>query len=137
MEQFKLGADGKLFDLPAGPLKVAFGGEFESWDLNEQQVTSAGNGPASVGGSSLHEYHFQRRISSAYGEVNFPITSPDMQIPFLQKVDADVSGRFDLYNDVGSTFNPKFGVNWQVIDDVRIRYDISSSFVAPAMDRVG
>ncbi len=137
MEQFKIGADGKLFDLPAGPLKVAFGGEYQSWDLNEQQVTNAGNGPASVGGSSLHEYHFQRRVSSAYGELDIPVTSPDMQIPLMQKIDVDVSGRFDSYNDVGSTFNPKFGVQWQAIDGVRIRYDISSSFVAPAMDILG
>jgi iron complex outermembrane recepter protein len=137
MYQFKLGADGTLFDLPAGPVKVAVGGEAQSWALDEQEVLSQGTGPQTLGGASLDQYHFQRRVLSAFGEADIPVVSPDMGIPFVERLEVDMSGRFDSYNDVGSTFNPKLGVSWQPLDGVKLRYDISSSFVAPAMDILG
>jgi iron complex outermembrane receptor protein len=137
MHQLKLGADGPLLDLPAGAIKLAVGGEVQGWDLNEQQLLSQGTGPTNLGGAALKQFHFQRVVVSAFQELEIPLISPEMSVPFVRRLDADLSGRFDSYSDVGSTFNPKFGIGWEVLDGIRLRYDVSSSFVAPSMDILG
>ena len=50
--------------------------------------------------------------------------------PFVQKVSIDVSARYDKYSDVGPTFNPKYGIDWVVTDDIKFRGNYSTSFVA-------
>jgi iron complex outermembrane receptor protein len=66
-----------------------------------------------------------------------PIISPEMRIPFVEKFDFDVSGRYDDYSDFGSTANPKFGATWQVVTGIKLRGDIASSFVAPPLTAIG
>jgi iron complex outermembrane receptor protein len=135
--QFRLGADGTMFDLPGGPLKAAFGAEYVKYDLTEHQVNAQGTGPASVGGSSLHEYQFQRSVKAVYAELNVPLIGEGNALPFVQGLTIDASGRYDSYSDVGSTFNPKGGIDWIVTDDLKLRGSMSKSFVAPAADILG
>jgi iron complex outermembrane receptor protein len=49
----------------------------------------------------------------------------------------DVSGRLDHYNDFGNTTNPKIAFDWRVYDDLKLRADWSTSFVAPPEDEIG
>ena len=135
--QFRVGADGTLFELPAGPVKGALGAEFLKYDLNERQTNAQGTGPASQGGSSLHEYQFQRSVKAVYGELDVPLVGKQNALPLVEKLDVGVSGRYDSYSDVGPTFNPKIGVGWQMLDWVKLRSSMSRSFVAPADDILG
>jgi iron complex outermembrane receptor protein len=135
-EQFKIGADGTLFTLPAGPIKAAIGGEDVNYGL-VQKVTKTDNiGPAGYG-SGFNVYNFARNVQSVYGEINVPVISPEMNIPLVQKFSVDVSGRYDHYSDVGPTKNPKFAADWTVINDLKFRATYSTSFVAPQLDSVG
>ncbi|MDP1125277.1 TonB-dependent receptor, partial [Klebsiella pneumoniae] len=45
-----------------------------------------------------------RNISSAYGELNVPVT---------KELEAQLALRYDNYSGVGSTTNPKLGIRWQ------------------------
>jgi iron complex outermembrane receptor protein len=135
--QFRWGMDGTLVRLPAGPLKAAIGAEYVKYNLKEHQTNSQGTGPASVGGSSLHEYHFQRSVKALFGELQFPLIGEDAAIPLMRSLTMDISGRYDSYSDVGPTFNPKFGIDWFVTGGLKLRGSMSRSFVAPASDILG
>jgi iron complex outermembrane receptor protein len=60
-----------------------------------------------------------------------------MNIPLVRKFSVDVSWRYDHYDDVGNTSNPKFAADWEVIDGFKIRGNWASSFVAPQLSSVG
>lgn len=134
--QLKLDVDGPLFDLPAGPVKVAIGGEIQNWHLTHNTQGSNGTGSLLLGQQDLF-FHYGRTITSAYAEINAPVVSPDMHIPLVQAFNVDVSGRFDNYSDVGQTANPKFAADWTPFDGIKLRGNYSTSFVAPPMGVLG
>jgi iron complex outermembrane receptor protein len=136
MQQFKISADGSLFDLPAGPLKVAFGADSIDYGLTQKVVKTNSEGPASYG-SGFSVFHFPRSVASFYGEADFALVSPEMGVPLVNKLDFDISGRYDSYSDVGNTANPKFAADWTVIEGLKLRGSYSTSFVAPQQDSIG
>jgi iron complex outermembrane receptor protein len=134
--QFRLGIDGSLFDLPAGAVKGALGGELYSNSLVQYVAKTNSTGPA-VYGSSYAIYQYHRNVDSAFAEVRIPVISPSMNIPLVHRLDIDLSGRFDDYSDVGPTRNPKYAGTWQVTSWFSLRGDYSTSFVAPQLDSIG
>lgn len=135
-EQYRINIDGSLFDLPAGTVKVAGGGEIYTNSLVQSVAKTNSTGPSSYG-SGYSVFHFRRAVDAVYGEVQIPVLSPEMQIPFAQKLDIDVSARYDNYSDVGPTTNPKVAANLTVIDGLKLRGTYSTSFVAPQLDSIG
>jgi iron complex outermembrane receptor protein len=136
VEQFRLSANGTAFSLPAGDVKVAFGGEFLGTQLYENTVQGANAGPSSQLSTQV-QLNFHRRVYSAFAEVDVPVIGPDMHVPLVQKFAVDISGRYDDYSDFGVTANPKFSFDWQVVDDLKLRGNWSTSFVAPSLDVLG
>jgi|CZQE01.1.fsa_nt_gi iron complex outermembrane receptor protein len=134
--QMKLDFQGGIFNLPAGEVKVAFGGEHYWADETQKINGSNGTGP-SVTGATFRQYMYKRTVNSAYGEIVIPVISPDMGIPFFRRVDLDISGRYDHYSDVGSTTNPKFAANWEVFEGVKLRGNYATAFVAPPLAVIG
>lgn len=135
-QQVRLGTDGKLFKLPGGDVRVAFGGEMVRYQLSQYTFKPNNTGPSTLG-SATNVYNFKRNVYSAYGEIVVPIIGPDNHIPLIQSLTADVSGRYDHYSDVGTTKNPKYALNWEITDGIKIRGNYSTSFVAPQLDSIG
>ncbi|MEG3149274.1 TonB-dependent receptor [Sphingomonas sp. ZT3P38] len=134
--QIKLDFQGGVFDLPAGEVKVAFGGE-HYWADETQKINNAnGTGP-SVTGATFRQYMYERTVNSAYAEIVVPVISPDMDIPFFRRVDVNISGRYDKYSDVGGTTNPKFAANWELFEGVKLRGNYATAFVAPPLAVIG
>lgn len=136
VQQFRVSVNGSPFDLPAGPVRIAVGGEDLRTQLAEQVDGSNNSGPASTGSQYL-TYNFARVVNSAYGELELPLIGASMDIPLVHKLDFDVSGRYDHYSDFGTTTNPKFGLDWVVIQGLKLRGSVSRSFVAPPLDVLG
>ncbi|MEO9131939.1 MAG: TonB-dependent receptor, partial [Sphingomonas sp.] len=134
--QIKLDFQGKLFSLPAGDVKMAFGGE-HYWSEQTQKINGAnGTGPT-VTGSSFRQYLYNRTVNSAYAELVVPLISPEMNIPLIRRLTVDISGRYDKYSDVGDTSNPKFAADWEVFEGVKLRGNYATSFVAPPLAVIG
>jgi iron complex outermembrane receptor protein len=136
MSQARLQAQGTLFDMPAGPVKLAIGGEANRTSLYEYLAQGQGAGPTSSS-AVYRQWHFSRDVQSAYAEANIPIISAAAGIPLMQSLTLDVSGRLDHYSDFGNTTNPKIAFDWRVYDDLKLRADWSTSFVAPPEDEIG
>jgi iron complex outermembrane receptor protein len=94
------------------------------------------NAGASVG-SQVYRYNFGRKDFAEFVEADIPLVSPAMAFPLVQKFELDLAVRHDDYSDFGPTTNPKASFNWDVIDGLRLRGNISTSFVAPPLNLVG
>jgi iron complex outermembrane receptor protein len=136
MKDFHLGMDGSLLELPGGPLRFAAGGEWLAIIQDSENDYPGNFGP--VGQSATIAYYpLKRNVYSYFGELDIPLVSPDMSITLVRSLDFDISGRYDDYSDVGPTANPNFAAEWGVIDGLKIRANISTSFVAPSQRSVG
>jgi hypothetical protein len=132
----KLEVQGILADLPAGPLRVAVGAEY-MWVTQDVATIAAGGLGASAGLSDYFKFSLARNVYSGYAELVAPMISPDMGVPLVQSLDIDISGRYDRYSDVGPTANPKYAVNWKIYDDLKLRANYASAFVAPPLATIG
>lgn len=134
--QIRLGIQGSLFSLPAGDLKIAVGGEY-MWQEQTQKISgSNGTGPTSTG-SNFRVYNYGRKTKSAYIEGYIPVISPEMEVPFAYRLDLSAAIRYDHFNDVGDTSNPKFAANWEIVPGFKLRGNWSKSFVAPPIGVIG
>lgn len=74
-----------------------------------------------------------RTVSSAYGELNVPLISALNRRPGLERLTVTAAGRFEHYERIGSTFNPKLGLLWSPLPDVAVRSSYGTSFRAPLL----
>lgn len=122
-------AQGTAFKLPAGDLKVAVGAQFRTEALKNSGVTfTSGLTPLSTRSPDK-----ERKVTAAFIEVRAPLIGPDQAIPGVQKLELSLAGRLEDYDDIGSTTNPKIGLMWTPVDDLKIRANWGTSFRAPAM----
>ena len=123
--------DGPIFDLPAGAVKIAAGGEYLHETFDEYGTTNNSVG-ASLANSSYYSYREGRSIYSGFIETSIPLISPTMNFPLVQSFSIDAAGRYDRYSgNVGDTANPKVAFDWLVVDGIKARGSWGTSFVAP------
>jgi iron complex outermembrane receptor protein len=128
--------NGSLFSLPAGDVKTAIGGEVYVQHIIKDATGTNNTGPA-ASGASFQRFRYERTVESGFVEFQVPLISPEMNIPLVQKLSVDVSGRIDAFNDVGTVAVPKYALDWQVNDDLKLRANYSQSFVAPPLLSLG
>ena len=126
------GVDGRIsneiYQMPAGPLAFALGGEWrrESLSQTNQPILSSGD---IVGGSgtipSLPEV--SRDVTAVFVEFNIPI---------IKNLEANVAVRYDHYSDFGNTTNPKISLRWQPAKDFLLRGAWGTGFRAPTLSEL-
>src|SRR5690606_12380979 len=116
---------GALFELPAGTVHVAVGGELYLQHILKDNVGNTNIGPSSIG-ASLQRYHYKRLVTSGFAEIQVPLVSPEMGVPLIDHLAFDISGRMDSFSDVGETSNPKFAVDWGITHDLKLRANYST-----------
>jgi iron complex outermembrane receptor protein len=129
--------DGTLAKLPGGDLKFAVGGEAVHYTLRQDLTRPLNIGPATTGSSTLNLRYRPRTVVSAFIETLIPIIGPEMDVPFVRSLSLNLSGRYDHYNDFGSTKNPKVAADWEIMEGLKLRANFAKSFVAPALTSRG
>jgi outer membrane receptor protein involved in Fe transport len=122
-----LNVDGVLLDLPAGPIRVAVGGELRHEGYIDRNATALVSGQIQRG---------NRDIRSAYGELLVPIFGDANRQPLLEKVQLSLAGRYEDYRGLASTFNPKAGVLWSPVRGLNLRGSYDTSFRAPLLSEM-
>ena len=124
--QTSLRLDGSLFELPAGKVRVALGGEhiFISQARSSIGIKATSDTVGAFG---------SRKIDALYGEVFLPVVGPDMNVPLVRSLDLDLALRAEKYSDFGKTTNPKVGMVWGIVDGLKVRGSWGTSFRAPAL----
>lgn len=121
--------NGGLFMLPGGEVKLAAGYEGQEIGVD---LGSARGGPT----TALVYRTFSRRVDSAYGELLIPVVGAGNALPGIQRLDFNVAYRYDNYDDVGSTTNPKIGMNWSPLAGLTVRGSYGTSFRAPLIAEI-
>lgn len=121
-----LKADGPLFDLPAGPIRLAVGGEIRREQYKQTTVSDLRTLTPTLSSAAFPR---PREISAAYAELLIPVTSADAAFGAL---DISLAGRYEHYSDFGDTTNPKVGLSWKPTSDITLRGAFGRSFRAPS-----
>jgi iron complex outermembrane receptor protein len=133
-EDFRL--NGKLFDLPAGPVQMAFGGEYRLTRFNQSYDNTDLEGVL-VGSSVQHDNALSQKALAGYTEVDIPLTSPSFNIPGFYSTDLQVSGRVDKYTSFGTTENPQVRLRLETIPGLVLRAGYSTAFRIPSLSETG
>jgi iron complex outermembrane receptor protein len=113
-----------LFNLPGGEAKGAVGGEIRRETFVYDPAAAIQTGDITgQGGNQLPE-NAARSVESAFLEIN---------LPFVHGLDGDAAVRYDHYQGVGGTVNPKGSLKWQPTDWVLLRTSVGSGFRAPSL----
>lgn len=127
-----LRADGPLFALPAGEMKLALGAEYRRDQLAYSQTLDVvSDAPLTVGIPGLPD---KRVVRAIYGELVVPVFDADERFPGALTLSA--AGRYEDYSDVGDTANPKFGARWTPAPGLALRATYGHSFRAPSFDQL-
>ena len=124
LDSLDLSASRSLFDLPGGSAGLAVGTQFRY----EAQNDPALNPDDLYQSLGVAQTKGNRNVSGAYAEVDLPL---------LDSLEVDASGRYDHYSDVGNNFSPKVGFKWKPLDWVAIRGTYSKGFRAPSFAENG
>lgn len=130
----RLVAQGKLFSLPGGEVRLAAGYEFihDSFKQRYQSDIRIGT----LGSFAFTPY--KRDVHSAFGEVQIPVIGEGNRSSGLYSFVISASGRYDHYSDFGDTFNPKIAATLKPVEWLGIRGNWGTSFTAPTpLDQLG
>jgi iron complex outermembrane recepter protein len=114
-----------LFDMPGGPLDLAFGGQYIHKALNAETPPS---------------------ITSGYqeGVILFAQGSQDDTAGFVElggkpikQLEVNLSGRYDHYDTYGGSATPKIGIKFTPIDQFALRGTWGQGFRAPSIAESG
>jgi outer membrane receptor protein involved in Fe transport len=138
-----------LFNLPAGPVGIAIGGEIRREAQRDDRdeavdgsspftdaVTGAVTISDAIAVSDNPDTYGKRTVAAAYAELAVPVISPDMNVPLMRSFDLQLAGRYEHYSDFGSVARPKVAAAWDVFDGLRLRGSYSKGFRAPNLEQV-
>ena len=127
-------ADGKLFTLPGGDVRLAVGYEFMRDDFEQRYESNIPLG--SIGSHPFNAY--SRQVNSGFGELQIPVVGSNNAMTLVKSFVISASFRYDHYSDFGGTTNPKVGVNFKPVDWLTLRGNWGTSFTAPTpLDQLG
>jgi iron complex outermembrane receptor protein len=128
---FSFNLTGSVFDTWAGPVSVAFGGEYreDKIDASSDPVSQA-NGWFAVNSKPLSG---KVDVKEAYTEVVVPLLKDS---PLGYAMDVNGAVRVTDYSTSGNVNTWKFGVNYSPIDQLRVRATVSRDIRAPSINEL-
>jgi iron complex outermembrane receptor protein len=126
--------NGTPFDLPAGSLGFALGGQYinESFDLDYDGLTKQGQVPGL--NPAFPTPRGVRERWAGFAEVRIPVLSEKQNVPGFYSFEIGASGRYENLDPGGSSAVPKVSFRWQPIEkQLTLRGTYSQGFVAPSM----
>lgn len=128
LTDFSANLTGDLFDLPAGPLAFAAGVERRKNEgyFRPDAIVAAGLSsdiPAQPASGEI-------TVKEAYGELRIPLLA---DMPFFNRLDASVAGRWFDYSTSGTGSTYKAGLSWRPVEDVVLRGSYGEGFRSPSI----
>ncbi|MGI9346572.1 MAG: TonB-dependent receptor domain-containing protein [Gammaproteobacteria bacterium] len=101
-------------------------GEDGKFDESDDNYTGSGPFTFLAGETPFDD---KQDVTAIFGELLLPSTD---------NIELQLSARYEDYGgDVGSSFDPKIALRWQVMDNLALRGSASSTFRAPTLNQLG
>lgn len=126
LRELQFSADGPLFSIGGGVVRAALGTSVR--EERARQVQTGGSPGAVI---PVRDDDISRTVGALFGELHVPLFGPENARPGAHRLDLSLSGRYDYYEGLGGTFNPKVGFVWEPILDLAFRGSYGTSYVAP------
>jgi iron complex outermembrane receptor protein len=125
MTDFTVNASREIYQLPAGSMALALGAAYrrETFQQDSSPILATGAVPG-FGGRIPPLPEVKRNVWAVSAELNVPIT---------RTLEGNVALRYDDYEDIGSTTNPKFSLRWQPTRQILVRGSWGTGFRAPSL----
>lgn len=124
---------GELFEFNDKIVSAAFGVEVRKEEIND--VPSLNARARAENQYLVDVFGFGSSLSEAkrtqYGAF------AEFYVPLTDKLEMQLAGRYDDYDDFGDTFNPKVGITFRPTDSLILRASWSTSFRAPSLTQAG
>jgi outer membrane receptor protein involved in Fe transport len=135
---------GDVFNLPAGPVSIAFGAEARRQTLEE----TSNSDPAKAGAvdytgirglpkgvmisnfTNIGIASGEVTVKEAYAEVAIPVLK---DLPFAQSLDLNGAARITDYSTSGRVVTWKAGLSYVPFEDLRFRTTVSRDITAPSL----
>jgi iron complex outermembrane receptor protein len=145
--------NGDLFNLPAGPVSFAVGGEYHGERFTRDR-DALNNTFSSIGSVDGESFKVNRDVWGTYQEVRVPFTSPTWNFPGFYSLEIDFAEREEWYSQnasptsitgpVGTEYNaqkPKVSVRYQPLDPkwigaLTLRGSYTEAFHAPNLSEL-
>ena len=119
-----LKASTNIYELPAGPLALALGGQTVHTSLTQSFAPVLQAGELAGFGGAAENIDVSRNQYAVFAELNVPI---------VKNLEGDIQVRYDHYSDFGSTTNPKVSLRWQPYSSLLLRSSYGTGFLAPTL----
>lgn len=108
---------GEALKLPAGPIGVAIGAEYRKTSSDDRPDSFLANFD-SAGFAERTPTRGSFDVWELFGEAIVPILRDQ---PFARSLNLELGGRYSKYSNSGSIWTYKAGLNWQPVEDLRLR----------------
>lgn len=121
---------GELFELPAGIVSVAFGGEWrdESFEFRPSAGAAAGEF-----GEPTPPNEGSFDVGELFAELRLPLVS---DVPFAQGLDLEAAVAYSDYSTVGTVGTWRLGFQWTPVQSVVFRIARSDAIRAPNLNEL-
>ncbi|MBO9518157.1 MAG: TonB-dependent receptor [Porphyrobacter sp.] len=128
----EVNAQGKLFTLPAGDVRGAFGATYreQQYEFINDTLTSQGSSflDQALGIYPSADSFGAFNVREVYGELSVPVLA---DIPFIQQLNLELGGRISNYSTTGTSYTYKLLGDWEVNDWLRFRGSYNRAERAP------
>jgi iron complex outermembrane receptor protein len=111
---------GPLLDLPAGPLRIALGG-----DLRRERLE--------VSAPGIIEIEGDRDSGALFAEADIPLVSPEQGLRLVERLEATAAVRYDGFSGGVETTNPQLGLLWGLTSAFSLRATYGEAFKIPSL----
>jgi len=120
---------GDLFNMPAGPVGAVIGAEIRRETIKDTPSSSSQNANLwgftsagiTAGTDTVKEY---------FAEIELPLVR---DAAAAKDLTLSLAARYSDYDTAGSDTTYKAGLNWQIVDSLRLRSSFGTSFRAPSL----
>lgn len=120
---------GQLFDMPAGAVGAVIGVEARRESIKDTPSSGAINGNL-WGFTSSGITEGTDTVMEIFGEIEMPLLA---DVAGFKELVFSAAARYSDYDTAGSDTTYKVGLNWQIIEQVRLRSSFGTSFRAPSL----
>jgi outer membrane receptor protein involved in Fe transport len=123
VKSFDANVDGPAVEMPGGSARIAVGahGRRESYDVT---------------GWNSARTNFDRNVYAGYAELSLPLVGTPNRMRGLESLELSLATRYERYEKIGSTTNPKIGLVWKPSSALAFRSSYGRSFRAPIFNEL-